>query len=88
MIDLPPEHIDQWKTTMREYKETKNKLPWGTNPQISYVNEKEKKELEQQYDPILQKYRDPNRENDTKKAEQENMLLTLAKNKVNLDYFQ
>jgi len=82
MIDLPQENIDQWKETMHGYKDTKQKLQWGTNPAVTYVDEKAKKELEHQYNPILQKYRDTDKESEIKKIEQDEMVHTLAKNKV------
>jgi hypothetical protein len=82
MIDLPQEHIDQWKETMKDYKGNKTKLEWGTNPKVTYVNETDKKCMERQYDPILQKFRDDEKESGLKKVETDDMVHTLAKNKV------
>ena len=82
MMELPQEHVEQWKQTMKDYKETKSKLPWGTNPPVEYVNEKMKKEMDAKYDPILQRYTDWNKEDDSRTKEQQVMTHTLAKNKV------
>ena len=82
MIPHPQEDIDKWKETMKDYKESKTKLRWGANPRVTYVGERDKKLMDQQYDPILQRYRDPPKEDAAHQEEQQQMTHTLAKNKV------
>jgi len=82
MIEQPPELVDEWRKTMSQYKDTKTKLPWGTNPPVTYVTEKTKKMMDAQYDPILQKFTDTSREEAIRGKEQNDFIQTLAKNKV------
>jgi hypothetical protein len=82
MIEKPQEDIDAWKKTMKDYKDTKTQLPWGKNPQVTYVDERAKKEIDAKYNPILQRYTDVNAEQVVKEREDQTMTHTLAKNKV------
>lgn len=74
--------LDDWKKNMTQYDEQKKKLPWDRPQPVSYVTEREKKAIDVQYDPILQKYKDKTREALTKEIEHNDFIHTLAKNKV------
>jgi len=82
MIEQPQADIEQWQKTMKEYKETKRQLPWGKNPQVAYVSEQAKKEMDVKYNPILQRYNEWDKEEVVKAREHEDMIHSLAKNKV------
>ena len=82
MTDPTPESIDEWRKTMNQYKESKTKLPWGKTQPVSYISEKMKKDIDARYDPILQRYKDPSVEANIKVREHDDMITTLAKNKV------
>lgn len=82
MLKQTQENIDAWKKNLAQYKETKTKLPWTTAPPVSYVTEKEKKQIDSQYNPVLQTYNNPAIEAHVKEIEHKNFIQTLAKNKV------
>eukprot|EP01022_Parablepharisma_sp_SALTPOND_P028487 TRINITY_DN71043_c0_g1_i1.p3 TRINITY_DN71043_c0_g1~~TRINITY_DN71043_c0_g1_i1.p3 ORF type:complete len:493 (+),score=56.06 TRINITY_DN71043_c0_g1_i1:140-1618(+) len=82
MIEQPQECVDEWRKTITQYKESKTKLPWGANPPVTYITEKNKKELDAKYNPVLQRYTDSSRENHVRAKEQQEFVHTLAKNKV------
>ncbi len=84
MLGQEQEGIDKWKETMKEYKDSKTKLAWGKNPPVVYMNEREKKQGDRQYDPILQRYTDWTKEDSARDEEKRKMTLTLAKNKVRI----
>ncbi len=82
MIEQPAERVDEWRKTMQGYRENKTKLPWGKNPAVTYVGEKDKKAMDVLYNPILQRYTDASKEAAVEQQEGKNLVQTLAKNKV------
>ena len=82
MVEQTQESIDEWKKSITQYKESKTQLQWHTNPPVSYITEKMKKEIEMEYKPISQKYTDNSKEKIMEEKEQANLIKTLAKNKV------
>lgn len=74
--------VDEWRNSLTQYKESKTKLAWNTNQPVKYITEKMKKDIEAQYDPILQKYTDEHTEQQVRAREQEDLVRTLAQNKV------
>jgi hypothetical protein len=76
---------DLWKTEMDMASQKRKTLPWKDMPvtPITYVQEKDIKARDVQYNPILQTYTNPQVETMRKENEQDALITTLAKNKVN-----
>jgi hypothetical protein len=73
-------YYDTWKQGMTNYEQ--NRTAWK-EPVEPYVKRtfKDMKAKETQYNPITQVFKDPAVETHLRKAEQENFIDTLAKNK-------
>jgi len=76
------ESVDEWKKSLTQYANSKKELEWKKNQPVTYITEKMKKNIEAKYNPILQKYTDPNTEKLVQAKEQEDFIRTLAQNKV------
>jgi len=73
---------DTWKKDVNDYATTKKKFQ-GMPERQTYLTEKEYKRVETLYNPITQKYTDPNVETVARQTEESNFINTLAKNKDN-----
>lgn len=71
---------NSWKNELGTYQKTKKEFQGKPDPP-HYVTEKAYKLVETQYNPITQKYTNENVETAARKAEYDNFINTLAKNK-------
>ena len=64
MLETQTHQIDEWKKGLHEYEKSKRtKKPHGKSlPKIHYVSNREVKQREVEYNPILQTYRDPRKD--------------------------
>ena len=74
---------EKWTKEIKEYDHKRKNLEWGKNEKPELITTKKVKEAENFYDPILQKYKDKQIEEQVKKTEKENMINNLAKTKDN-----
>lgn len=72
--------VDDWRNTVQDYQMSKTNLNFRQEP-VKHVRHHEIKQIETMYNPILQQYTDPKLENQVKRAEKDNLIDTLAKNK-------
>lgn len=73
-------YYDTWKQEMHKYEETRTQWKEPVEPYVKRTN-KDIKERETSYNPIIQKYKDPEIERQLNDAEQQNFIDVLAKNK-------
>lgn len=74
---------ETWGEELRQYTTAKRGGTQNLNTtKPHFVTEKEIKARDAEYNPVLQKYNNPEREIKTKKTEEVAMKETLAKNKV------
>ena len=75
------ENYDAWRHDVQHYHESKKNLQFVQEPYRKVTNAHVKQQ-EVQYNPITQTFTDPSREQHVKQIEQQNMVETLAQNKV------
>jgi hypothetical protein len=74
-------YYDTWKQEMNKYQETRTAWKQPVEPYVKKTY-KDIKMRETSYDPILQKYRNPNIEDRLAELEKQAFIDVLAKNKV------
>jgi len=78
-FELFPKEIN-WPKTILDYDYSKRNLEWKFNKKPFIRNQKLIKKIENQFDPILQKYYDDNRNKEINIFEKNNLKNQLAKN--------
>ena len=76
-------YYETWKQGMTKYEEGRTLWRDPVEPYVKRTN-KDIKARETSYNPITQKFRDPQVEKHVERAEQDNFIDVLAKNKVSL----
>jgi hypothetical protein len=76
-------NYNQWLGEVKKYEKEKKTLAWGYTEKPKRVSYKEMKEKELIYNPVLQIYRDHDKESNLRVNDKINMIETLAKNKDN-----
>jgi hypothetical protein len=82
MLTEPETGKEEWKKTIMDYDKGKKALEWTMNPPVKHVTQKEIKSLDTRYNPILQRYNNNEIESRMRRTENDNVLTTLAQNKV------
>lgn len=77
-----PDNTSDWKNNIKEYESHKKQLEWGSNPKQTFITNKVIKERDTIFNPILQIYNNKGYENQLKNNEKEDLVGSLAKNKV------
>ena len=76
--------MEQWKQQLKDYEAGRTQTSWNEQPGVERINAKVIKERDVRYNPVLQKYNDPDFETRLRQTEREDALMQLAKNKVGL----
>lgn len=69
-----------WSKSINDYAAQKRSLEWGSNPKPTYITQKEVKQKDLIYNPILQVFNDKSKENNQRQTERTNILQTIAIN--------
>ena len=69
-----------WANILKNYEYNKKTLEWQFNRKPDYITNKQVLLKDNDFNPIIQKYTDNNKENEIRKKEDINLKNTLAKN--------
>jgi len=78
-----PENANDWRNSIKEYEAHKKTLEWGSNPKQQIITNKVVKERDNIFNPILQVYNNKDYENHLQHQEKNDLVKSLAQNKVN-----
>ena len=70
-----------WSEDIKKYNYNKKILPWGYNPRPQYIKEEIIKSLDTYFNPITQKYKDKEYDNELRKLEKKDII-----DKISLNY--